>query len=109
MTVGPYIVPTRKAAARRDVCSKSNYLCKSTVLIDASRSYPFNVPGYSHWLKYGMGLQRGNTKNQARQKRGCMFENELMLDFHATRPQCKIERYNHLRNSKKFDCFITLI
>ena len=94
MTGGPSIAFTRKIVANGFFIQKSSNLYKPIVGIDASQLYPYSTCQdmraglYTRW-DYNEETQKFNAK----QNRVRTFENMVMSNFQAPRPESKIERY----------------
>ena len=79
MTGGPSIVFTRKVVANETFIRKSNNLCKSIVVIDASQLYPYSMrQGMPTEMYTICDYDEETQKIKARQNRVGMFENIVM-------------------------------
>ena len=78
MTGVPSIVFTRKVVANKTFIQKSNNLCKSIVLIDASQLYPYSMRQGMPTELYTIWDDEETQKFKARQNRVGMFKNIVM-------------------------------
>ena len=103
---GPSIVFTRKAVVDENFIRKSPNICKSIVGIDASQLYPYSICQpmptdlYTLW-----DIDSETSRLTPRQNKTRSFEIMVMIYYHCTRPDCKIESFYSTCRQKKLDRF----
>ena len=106
MVGGPSFVFTRKAVVDETFISKSAFLCKSFVSIDARQLHPLSMCQPMPTALYTRWNYDYESQNfMPRQNRTRSFENTVLSYFQQNCPECKIESNITSGRQKKIDCF----